>query len=249
MEDERSQVPLADRRQVDSARSSDLEALCNLASGVAHELRNPLNTVSLAIQLLQTVLEGKGIEVNLDLEAHFRKIHFELGKIRKILDNLTRFHPTTEFPLTRIDLRRVLERALAHAAGDLRRGSIEVRSSVPEGLVVLGDLDTLAEAILHILHNAVEAMPEGGVLQVVGESVGDLHCLRVSDTGCGIPEGSEARVFEPYFTTRPGRLGVGLTVASGIVRAHGGRLRVGRGSPVGTEVTIEIPGSEAPGRG
>jgi signal transduction histidine kinase len=225
----------------DKPRSADVESLCNLASGIAHELRNPLNTVSLAFQFLQSLLEQRGLDVGIDIEEHFRKIHFELGKMRKILDNFTRFRPVDDLRLERTELRWVVDRALAETAGDCRKAGIEVRDEVPAGLEVLGDPDILAEAIVHLVDNAVDAMPEGGVLSLAGEVGEGCHRLRVADTGPGLPSGSEGRIFEPYFTTRSGRLGVGLTLASGIVKAHGGRIEIGRGKDAGTEISVEIP--------
>jgi signal transduction histidine kinase len=222
-------------------RPGDLDSLCNLASGIAHELRNPLNTISLAFQLLRTLLEQRGADLGIDLEDHFCKIHFELGKMRKILDNFTRFRAPGDLAARGLDLRAVVEAALSETEGDCVRGGIDVQDRFPRGLEVNADPSMLTEALVHLINNAIDAMPDGGRLTIQGGCDGSTHRIVVEDTGEGIPEAERARVFEPYFTTRPERLGIGLTMAAGIVRAHRGRVLIRGGAPGGTVVVIEIP--------
>ena len=100
----------------------------------------------------------------------------------------------------------------------------------------------MLQALLNLLLNAVQAMPDGGVLTVSAQAVRDRLELRVADTGRGIPRQDLERVFDPYFTTRNQGTGLGLATVRTIVEAHGGRVRIASEQGRGTEVTLDLPG-------
>ncbi|HEX8721561.1 MAG TPA: ATP-binding protein [Pyrinomonadaceae bacterium] len=226
-------------------RTEKLAAAGALAAGVAHEVNNPLASISSLIQILQSRPPGRGDEA--ETREMLRLASTQIERISQVLRDLMDFarqRPPERAPL---DLARVVESSLRLAAFD--RGFKRLRVSADfdaRAPKVWADADQLQQVFLNLLLNARDAMPEGGDLRVrlSPGAQADEAVVEFSDTGHGIPADVLPRVFDPFFTTKgAGRgTGLGLAVCYAIVTAHGGRIeaRPGEGGR-GTAVRVSLP--------
>jgi signal transduction histidine kinase len=217
---------------------------------VAHEVNNPLASISSLIQILQSR------RLNEENEAETREMlrlaSTQIARISQVLRDMMDFarqRPPERAPL---DLARVVESSLRLAGFDKGFKRLRVETSFdPRAPKVSADADQLQQVFLNLLLNARDAMPDGGDLRLRlshDEQANEVS-VEVSDTGHGIPEEVLPRVFDPFFTTKAaGRgTGLGLAVCYGIVTAHGGRLAVGPGAGgLGTSVRVSLPAGASP---
>jgi signal transduction histidine kinase len=231
-------------------RTEKLAAAGSLAAGVAHEVNNPLASISSLIQILQSR------RLNEENEAETREMlrlaSTQIARISQVLRDMMDFarqRPPEREPL---DLALAVESALRLAGFDKGFKRLRVETSFdPRAPKVSADADQLQQVFLNLLLNARDAMPDGGELRVrlshdaSAGATGEVS-VEVADTGHGIPEEVLPRVFDPFFTTKgAGRgTGLGLAVCYGIVTAHGGRIEVesgGGGGGRGTRVRVSLP--------
>jgi len=216
-------------------------ALADLVSGVAHEIRNPLNGISLASQVLQKLLSRQGVDLT-EFREYFRVIHFELGRIRKVVDNFVKFARVPDLRPEPILLDALLEPLLESLRPELRERGIELEGRIDPGLRVRADQELLADAFGNLLRNSAQSIEGRGTITVVARLDGDRVRVVQTDDGPGLPEGDAERIFDPYFTTRPGRQGLGLTLARSIIESHGGSIRAASLPEKGAEFVVELPG-------
>ncbi|MDT5269026.1 MAG: two-component system, NtrC family, sensor kinase [Acidobacteriota bacterium] len=228
-------------------RAEKLAAAGALAAGVAHEVNNPLASISSLIQILQSRPPGEENEA--ETREMLRLVSTQIERISQVLRDMLDFarqRPPAREPL---DLARVVESSLRLAAFDKGFKRLRVETSfdarVPR---VSADPDQLQQVFLNLLLNARDALPEGGDLRVSLSFDEEAHEVFVefADNGPGIPEDVLPHVFDPFFTTKRAGAGLGLAVCYGIVTAHGGRVEVesGGGHP-GTTVRIALPADSA----
>jgi two-component system sensor histidine kinase HydH len=208
-----------------------------LAAGVAHEIRNPLSS----IKGFATYFRAKFEPGSRDRELAEVMIG-EADRLNRVVSELLELTRPTELRLADTDPAELLSHALNLVEGDCRSKGIAVRTGFAGAPRVPLDADRMLQAVLNLLLNAVQAMPDGGVLTVSAQAVRDRLELRVADTGRGIPRQDLERVFDPYFTTRNQGTGLGLATVRTIVEAHGGRVRIASEPGRGTEVTLDLPG-------
>ncbi|MBP2675538.1 MAG: periplasmic sensor hybrid histidine kinase [Deltaproteobacteria bacterium] len=235
------------------ARARRMEELGYLAGGIAHDFNNLLTGILGYASLLRTFLPegGKGFEAAGAIEQSARRAA-ELT--RRMLEYSQRESP----PIQPVGIHRLIEEAAGILSATLP-GNVEIRTDLRAPAdTVMGDPEILERALLHLGANAGDAMPGGGRLTLatgpfasdgttafdnVPVPAGDYISLRVSDTGCGIPESIRNRVFAPFFTTKPeGRgTGLGLALVSRCARKHGGFLRLESREGEGTTFEILLP--------
>jgi PAS domain S-box-containing protein len=245
----RAQHELERERQA-RARQDQLAGLGRLVAGVVHELNNPLGIVSSRAELLARDAEAGGLppEVVDDL----RVIQRHVQRATSITGNLLEFARQAPRERQPAALNAVVEDTLARMQETFTAGRVTVQTRMAEALPpILGDRHGLEQALLAVLKNACEAMPDGGRVRIetapAAERRGWVR-LSVADTGTGIPADALAHVFEPFHTTKPRAQGLGLAVAWGIVRDHGGHIEVHAPPAGGTEVVISLPSARAEGR-
>lgn len=213
-----------------------------IASGLAHEIRNPLSTLSMNLQMLQ---EDWADPITEREQRGSRRIEVLLKEVRRLEDTLNHFLKFAAGHRLRIE--RVVLNALADELLDFitpqaNRANIRVHrafhSAVPP---VQADPNLLRQALLNLLLNAIQAMPQGGDLEVRTEPAPDGPRVHIRDTGVGIPPEHLEKIFNLYFSTTPSGTGLGLPMARKIIEEHGGTLTVTSAAGRGSTFTIHLP--------
>jgi two-component system NtrC family sensor kinase len=229
------------------ARAEKLAAIGRLASGVVHEINNPLATISACAEALESrVKEGAfndsaALE---DLREYLGLIRSEAFRCKTITNGLLDFSHTRAAEHAPLDLADVISSATRLVTHQQRGKGIEFKIESVENLPrVSGDAGQLQQAIIALATNAVDAMPEGGQLRITSVADGSRVFVEVSDTGAGILPENVPKIFEPFFTTKEvgEGTGLGLAVCYGILTEHGGTLDVQSTVGVGTTFTITLP--------
>lgn len=249
-----AQAARVQQEAVDASRalSDQVASLQQLAAGIAHEVRNPLTAISNNLQTVQARLPEGGAE-----QGIVRDALEQVGRMTRIVqETLELARPATVRPGW-LELNALADRAAREALRAPGGEKIELRLRLsPRALPVWGDAQLLDQGLANVLRNAVEAMPEGGTLDVETRAAPgagrDAVLVRVSDSGGGIPAHQLERLFQPFYTTKAGGTGLGLCLARKFVRAHGGDLSVT--SPVeavpgggrGTSIRILLPVTGVP---
>ena len=229
------------------ARAEKLAAIGRLAAGVVHEINNPLATISACAEALESrVKEGafNKSEALDDLREYLGLIRSEAFRCKTITNGLLDFSRTRATEHTPLNLGDVISSAARLLSHQQRGGNISFQIETPDDLPpVSGDAGQLQQAIIALATNAIDAMPEGGVLKISSSHEGSYVLVEVSDTGGGIPPENVAKIFEPFFTTKEvgEGTGLGLAVCYGILTEHGGSLDVQSTVGVGTTFTISLP--------
>lgn len=226
-------------------QSDRLAAVGELVAGVAHEVNNPLSSISAYAQLL---LRDERIDGA--LREQVEVIRSETTRASQVVKDLLAFARRSEPRHEPLDLNMVVARTLRMRAYQLSSSRIVVQQSLESGLPpVMGDARQLQQVCLNLVTNATQAMATsaGGTLTVTTRSEQGRVVLEVADTGSGIPAELGSRIFEPFFTTKKEGegTGLGLSVSYGIVTAHEGRIEVAQTSPRGTTFRVTLPAAEA----
>ena len=222
-----------------------LAAVGELVAGVAHEVNNPLGSISAFAQLL---LREEGLTA--DQRESLEIIYGETLRASHVVKDLLAFARRSAPRREAVDLTQVVERALRLRGYQLASHGVRTVLDLPEGLPqVIGDARQLQQVVLNLVTNALQAMPDGGDLRLVARGNADRVSLEMTDSGGGIPESVRPHIFEPFFTTKPEGegTGLGLSVSYGIVAAHGGTLTLADSTSSGTTFLITLPAESQAG--
>lgn len=221
-------------------QSEKLASLGQLASGMAHEIHNPLTIISGEAQLYLERFKGQDEKV----DEVLRSIIEECQRAADITRRILRFAKPAPSDLVPLDLKGTIEETLMLAGYQVRMEKVERVVEVPPGLPkIRGNQNQLQEVVLNLILNACQAMGEqGGKLIFRGASLnGSMVQLQVADTGPGIPPNKLSKIFDPFFTTKATGTGLGLFVSQRIVKSHGGTLEVESEEGRGACFTIRLP--------
>ncbi|WP_207261421.1 ATP-binding protein [Desulfovibrio sp. Huiquan2017] len=230
-----------DERQEQLVEARKLVSIGTLTSGIAHELNNPLNNVSLTADTLLEELEDLPEE---EVRELLGDIINETGRASEVVRNLLDFSREEERPLARLSMNNVIRQTLKLVGNQLSLNGIKVQTDLPEGLPdIHGDMHYLQQVFINLFLNADQAMEKGGTLGVRVRRDGERLCVDVSDTGCGMDKDTLSRIFDPFFTTKPvGKgTGLGLSIIYGILKKHGGAIDVHSEEGTGTTFTVCLP--------
>ena len=222
-------------------RTEKLAAAGTLAAGVAHEVNNPLASISSLIQILQTKPDADA-----ETREMLRLIQTQIARITQVLREMMDFARTRPPARAPLDVASALEAGVRLASFDKAFKRLRVTTDFdPDAPPVPADADQLQQVFLNLLLNARDAMPEGGELSVStrhDEREGEV-VVEIADDGPGIAPDALAHVFDPFFTTKPAGAGtgLGLAVCHRIVSAHGGRIDIRPNNGRGTRVRVALP--------
>lgn len=219
------------------ARAERLAAMGTLAAGVAHEVNNPLASISSLVQMMKT---------NADVETRekLNLISAQIDRITRVTKDLTDFSRVRPAARSMVEVNSVVEAAIRLASFDSAFQQLELSRGYADALPnVLADSDQLQQVFLNLLLNARDAMPEGGKLTVTTALNASEISVSIEDSGGGIDESVRKQLFDPFFTTKPAGkgTGLGLAVCYGIVTAHNGRIDVDSTNENGTKFTVVLP--------
>jgi signal transduction histidine kinase len=222
-----------------------LSAVGQLARGIAHEIRNPLNFISLCIDHIKTKYRPQDGPQAAGFERLVESMKEEIHRLDKLVRDFLDYGRPLKLDLQPVEsqelLADVVEIVRAKAESDRIR-IIENYYALPR---LRMDVELMKSCLFNVLTNAFQAMPEGGTLTVTAEQQEDGFALRVSDTGVGVSEENLARIFEPFFTTKSQGLGLGLAMTKRVIEEHGGAIEFSSAEGHGSEVTIRLPLSTA----
>lgn len=222
-------------------RTQRLAELGALLAGFAHEVRNPLSTIGLNLQL---VLEDfRDAETTRDKRTQKRisTVEAEVRRLQKILEEFLSFARTPEPKLAPVELDQRLQAVVDFHAPTLQERGVSLRF-YPGGVgKVPADWDHLQAAVVNLLRNAGESTPPGGQVLVSSLRDGDDVVVRVTDTGSGIEKDVQPRIFDPYFSTKKTGTGLGLPTVRRVVEEHGGTLTFTSEVGKGTQFTMRWP--------
>ncbi len=219
-------------RQLDV--SSRLAAISRLTGGVAHEIKNPLNAMALHLEVLRSRLDTEQPEVEV--------IAREIKRLDTVVKTFLSFNRPVELQARPIDLGQVVEQVIALVSVDAQAKNIQIDTALTEKLWLSGDPDLLKQAILNVVNNGLEAMAEGGKLDIRTEWIGADCQVRIADAGAGIPPEIQDQIFNLYFTTKEQGSGIGLATTFRVVQLHSGTIDFVSEPGRGTTFRLRFPG-------
>jgi signal transduction histidine kinase len=218
--------------------SRRMAAIGRLTSGVGHEVKNPINAIVVHLELLKNKL-GDG---NTQAARHLEVIDAEIHRLDRVVQTLVDFSRPVELQLKEQDLRQPIGDVLVLSRDELSTRNVTLDGSLPSNPVIANvDADLLKQAVINVIQNGAQAMPEGGRLRVVLEEDKKNAVLRIADEGTGISEEIRDKIFDLYFTTKSEGSGIGLAMTYRILQLHHGSVEVQSNVSRGTEFVLRIP--------
>jgi PAS domain S-box-containing protein len=222
--------------------SRRLSASSRLTRGVAHEVKNPINAIVLHLHLLQNKLQ----QADPGTRRHMDIIGSEIHRLDRVVQILVDFTRPRDLKLEEMDWRRLLEDVAMLAAPDAEQHGVTIVRGFPQQpLTVKVDADFMKQAILNIVINGVQAMTHGGRLTIIARRDEGMVLTEIRDTGGGIPKEVQEKIFELYFTTKPGGSGIGLAQTYQILQWHYGSVDFESLDGQGTTFRLRIPLAES----
>jgi two-component system sensor histidine kinase AtoS len=218
-----------------------LMSLGELAAGVAHHVRTPLTTISGYLQVMLNRLDDDGYAVRREV---LEMLLDEVSYINNVVKELILFAKPPIRKEPGVNINRLVEEAMQLTFAEIGGENIAVDKGLTEELTAItADINLMKQAVVNVMQNALEAMPDRGMLSVRTWLHAELNMLviAVGDTGPGIAPKIMARVFEPFYTTKLDRMGLGLPTAHRIVTEHGGFINISSDEAAGTKVHIYLP--------
>jgi two-component system NtrC family sensor kinase len=233
---------MLEKREEELLQTGKLASLGVLISGVAHELGNPLNNISLIAQTYLSLYDLLGDE---DKKTYMGDVYTQSERIKKIVENLLDFSRQKKQELREHQLGDIVMRSIGLVGNNLKISKVKHHLSLAENLSpVFVDASQIEQVLINLFINAIQAMPGGGDLfiEVFQEPENEWVVVEVRDTGTGIKKEVLPNIFDPFFTTKSTKgTGLGLSVSYGIIRQHQGEISVESEEGQGTKFTVKIP--------
>jgi len=225
-------------------QAAKMEVVGRLASGVAHEVRNPLAVILQGIEYLSSLVDGS----NADVSSTIKSIGKAVDRADSIVNGLLDFSRISRLESKPADIPSIVESSLLLVKHQCDLHHVKLVKNFTAGLPqITVDRNKIEQVIVNLCMNALDAMPEGGTLQInvscVTTSTGKAVCVEILDTGCGIKPENIDRIFDPFFTTKRSGIGtgLGLSIVKSIVEMHRGSLQVKNRPEGGAVVTFLLP--------
>ncbi len=222
--------------------STKLAAIGKVTAGLAHEINNPLNNISLTAEVLLEDLPDLDCAERLEM---INDVVTQADRARKVVRQLLDFsRPQAPSAWGEVDLARLVRESLELLKNQVRIGQVRTETELPDRpLRVMGNANKLQQVLVNIILNALQAMPDGGILRLAAAAnpaTGQAE-LTISDSGHGIPAENQAQIFDPFFTTKDDGTGLGLAVSAAIVSEHRGAITLASDPGQGTTFRITLP--------
>jgi two-component system sensor histidine kinase HydH len=217
--------------------------LSRLLARLAHEVRNPLSSLDVHVQLLQEDLEQFDGQPRARAAGRLEIIRGELNRLESIVEHFLKLTGPASLDLEPVDLRQICGHVHRLVLPEANEHKINLALEVQEGLPLLqADGGQLTQAVLNLVLNALQAVKAGGQVAIrVAKPEGQMVSIEVSDNGPGVPEEHRASIFDPFFTTKKNGTGLGLWITQQIVLAHGGKIQVSAGAAGGAVFAVQLP--------
>jgi len=223
-------------------RAESLASLTTLAAGVAHEIKNPLASMGIHIQIMQKELEMEEIPDKAALASYLSVVNEEIERLNGIVvDFLFAVRPM-DIQLRHTNLNILVEELVSFVHYELEEKNIGIQVSLDKNISLLMlDEKYIKQAVLNLVKNAEAAMETGGIISFATWEEGGSVYFSVRDTGIGISPENLTKIFEPYFTTKDFGSGLGLTLVYKIIKEHGGEISIKSREGKGTTFTLRFP--------
>ncbi|MCZ6679685.1 MAG: ATP-binding protein [Candidatus Poribacteria bacterium] len=237
-------------KQWQDAHSKRIAALGQFAAGVSHEIRNPLNTIGMTAQHLKELFSQRDIKSEdiEDAQNLLSIVNDEIERLKRISEQFLTLNRPKKLNLEPTNLNALLDQVLAEFTLPLESAKVKVVRGYSENLPSIQlDRDLIRQAVFNLIQNSVQAMPKGGRIYITTELeetiAGEGIALEIRDTGVGMPEEIQERVFDAYFTTKEneGGMGLGLAISHQIITAHQGKIEIKSKVGMGTAFKICFP--------
>jgi signal transduction histidine kinase len=227
----------------EKSRSEGVEITKHLAAGIAHEIKNPINTVGLIADYLQTNLSPDDPEKRYEFYKLSENMKNELKRINRIVEGFLRLTKPDLFNFKIEDINKIIRDTVSILEPEIIKNGVKLSLNLHDGIPpVKADRDKLNQVFSNLLINAVEAMPRGGNIEVSTEKLGgEIVRVEISDTGIGIPKEDKSKIFSPYYTTKKQGFGLGLSLIHNIVQKHSGKINVNSNKGGGARFEILLP--------
>jgi len=236
----------------ENRHQQELEELGKLTGALAHEIKNPLSTIKVNLQLVKEELDSSAEWSKIGPDENDRRfaralrkiavIQKETDRLEQILDSFLRYIHRTELQLARIDINELISDMIDFYSPQAYSHSITIRQSLyNKPLVCKADPDMLKQAVLNLFINARQAMSNGGELIIRTDRQNKEAVIQISDTGTGIAPDKLGHIFDAYYSLRPQGSGLGLPTTKKVVQAHKGTIAVDSELGKGTSFTIKLP--------
>ena len=244
---EKTNVELKDM-QTQLVHAEKMSAIGQLAAGVAHEIRNPLNIIEGARYYLSTYLVNH--ENAETVGEYLDYIKQEIDRTNRLIDSLLKFSKAEPPYFEKVDINAVLENVVILVRKQLSDNDVKLTTKLDPGIpMIMADPNQLWQVFINVILNAIQAMPNGGTLAIEttlgysdsGPAPSRNVCITFEDTGVGIANEDITRIFDPFFTKKDMGTGLGLSIAYKIIEKHSGRIIVSSEKDKGTVFTIELP--------
>jgi len=222
--------------------SQKLAALGQLSAGIAHEVRNPLSSIKMSLQILEKRMNPEGNDLK-----RFKIAQKEVEHLEELVNNVLIFAKPMDPKIAPVDLLKVLQQAIALAEKVLQDKQIDLKLEVDEIPLVNADAGMITDAFLNIIRNAAEAVGNKDSIRIYARSIGSQPpavLVVVEDNGCGIDAEDMPHLFNPFFTKKKYGTGLGLSQVSKIVELHQGKIEIISEKDKGTKVCVTLPCSE-----
>ena len=237
LHDVKEQIEL-EEQQILNARTTSLS---NLGASLAHEIRNPLNSISLNVQLLREKLMQLDDEKREEVLKNTNTLLEEIERLNLIIKDFLEFSRSSGMRNELLNPNEIIGSMLELLREDARRKDIEIIVDFGDLPEVLLDRNQIRQVFYNISLNAIQAMEKGGRLEIVSERRGDWVVVGFSDNGPGIPESDLSRIFDLFYTTKEGGTGLGLAIAGRLVENHHGHIAVDSRPGKGSTFSVFLP--------
>jgi signal transduction histidine kinase len=235
-------MEIPDAQQEHKRLQAENTELATLAGGLAHEIRNPLSTIGMNLELLAEELESDDSQRARRMLRRIGNLQGECRNLEEILNAFLQFARAGELHLSDGNLNTIVSDYVDFLEPQANSMEVELRPHLDSDLpVVMLDKSLMRQALVNLCRNAIEAMPEGGSIDLLTRTRGDDVVLEIIDTGKGMDEKTRGQMFQAFFSTRSGGSGLGLPTVRKIVEAHHGRISCESEVGKGTRFTITLP--------